>query len=214
MSFSQMVLDELVRDDNLSQELDQNRAFVRQCFIYGGNISNPGKTYHMEFSLSNEEAEKLAKIFTKFRLNPKKLVRGGQNVVYIKESEGIADVLNIMGAHKSLLELEKMRVEKDVRNTINRKVNFETANLNKTVGAALDQINAIKYIAQEIGLTQLSKPLKEVAKLRLENEALSLTEIGELANPPIGKSGVNHRLRKICKIAKELEQNKFKQNKK
>jgi len=214
MSFSQTVLDELVRDDNLSQELDHDRAFVRQCFIYGGNVSNPGKTYHMEFALSKEEAEKLAKIFVKFQLNPKKLVRGGQNVVYIKESEGIADVLNIMGAHKSLLELENMRVEKDVRNTINRKVNFETANLNKTVGAALDQINAIKYIAQEVGLTQLSKPLKEIAKLRLENEALSLTEIGELANPPIGKSGVNHRLRKICKIARELEKNKLNQNKK
>jgi len=209
ISFSQSVRAELLNDDNLSTELEYERAFVRECFLYGGIISNPGKTYHVEFTISESEAKELMKILSNFSLHPKKITRKGQTVVYIKESEGIADILNIMGAHKSLLMLENTRVEKNVRNTINRQVNFETANINKTVDAALNQINAIKYISEEIGLSYLSKPLKEVAELRLTNETLTLTEIGELLTPPIGKSGVNHRLRKICKIADQVKNNKI-----
>jgi len=209
VSFSQSVRAELLSDENLSQEFDYKRSFVRECFLYGGIISNPGKTYHVEFTIPDEKANNLMQTLEEFNLNPKKIARRGQTVIYVKESEGIADILNIMGAHKSLLTLENMRVEKNVRNAINRKVNFETANINKTVDAALSQINAIKYISEEVGLSYLSKPLKEVAELRLENETLSLTEIGELMTPSIGKSGVNHRLRKICKIADKLKFNKL-----
>jgi DNA-binding protein WhiA len=205
-SFSQTVRAELLSDENLKKKLDYERSFVRECFLFGGIISNPGKTYHVEFTIPEVKAQELLKILSSFNLNPKKIARKGQTVVYIKEAEGIADILNIIGAHKSLLSLEEMRVEKYVRNEINRKVNFETANINKTVGAALSQIDAIKYISQTVGLSYLSKPLKEIAELRLDNETLSLTEIGELANPPLGKSGVNHRLRKICKIAENLRQ--------
>ena len=205
LSFSQAVQAEILSDDTLSRELEYERAFVRECFLYGGIISDPGKTYHMEFTVSEDDAHKLMEILSGFGLNPKKIARKGQSVVYLKESESIADILNIIGAHKALLKLENMRVEKNVRNTINRKVNFETANLNKTVDAALSQIDAIKYIAQEVGLSYLTKPLKEVAELRLGNETLSLTEIGQLLDPPVGKSGVNHRLRKICKIADKLK---------
>jgi len=204
ISFSQSVRAEILSDNNLEKELDYNRAFVRECFIFGGIISNPGKTYHVEFTIPKEKAQELLKILSSFNLSPKKIARRGQTVVYIKEADGIADILNIIGAHKSLLLLEEMRVEKNVRNTINRKVNFETANINKTVDAALSQIDAIKYIVENVGLSYLSKPLKEVAELRLNNETLSLTEIGELANPPLSKSGINHRLRKICKIAEKL----------
>jgi len=207
-SFSQTVQKELLSDDNLEKELDYERSFVRECFLFGGIISNPGKTYHVEFTIPEEKAQELLKILSAFHLNPKKIARKGQTVVYIKEAEGIADILNIIGAHKSLLALEEMRVQKNVRNAINRKVNFETANINKTVGAALSQIDAIKYIAQTVGLSYLPKPLKEIAELRLDNETLNLTEIGELANPPLGKSGVNHRLRKICKIADNLRHGK------
>jgi len=206
MSFSQTVRAELLSDDNLEKTLDYERSFVRECFLYGGLISNPGKTYHVEFTIPEAKAQELLKILSMFYLSPKKIARKGQIVVYIKEAEGVADILNIIGAHKSLLVLEEMRVEKNVRNAINRKVNFETANLNKTVDAALSQIDAIKYIAQNVGLSYLPKPLQEIAELRLENETLSLTEIGELAKPPLGKSGVNHRLRKICKIAEDLQQ--------
>ena len=204
LSFSQAVRAELVSDSTLARDIEPARAFVRECFLYGGIISNPGKTYHVEFTVSEENAGKLMEILPSFGLNPKKIARKGQTVVYLKEAESIADILNIIGAHKSLLTLENMRVEKYVRNTINRKVNFETANLNKTVDAALSQIDAIKFIQQEVGLSRLSKTLKEVAELRLDNETLSLTEIGQLLDPPIGKSGVNHRLRKICKIAESL----------
>ena len=205
-SFSQSVHAELLSDENLEKELDYPRSFVRECFLFGGIISNPGKTYHVEFTIPRDKADELLKILSGFQLSPKKIARKGQTVVYIKEAEGIADILNIIGAHKSLLELEEMRVQKNVRNAINRKVNFETANINKTVDAALGQIEAIKYISQSVGLSYLPNPLKEIAELRLDNETLSLTEIGELASPPLGKSGVNHRLRKICKIANSLRE--------
>ncbi|MCL1883658.1 MAG: DNA-binding protein WhiA [Defluviitaleaceae bacterium] len=198
-SFFQDILIEIL---NENKRMDKNCAFVRDCFIGGGAISNPRRTYHIEFSFDkNDEkkAEKLAGILTGFGLRPKKIARGAQTVVYLKEADEIADVLKIIKANKSLLALEEMRVEKAIANNINRKVNFETANINKTVDAALSQIEAIKYIAQNTGLSVLSAPLEEVARIRLENEDLSLAEIGEMLN--LGKSGVNHRLRKICKIA-------------
>jgi len=187
------------------KKMSRDRAFVRSCFLAGGVISNPNRTYHLEFTLDEAKADKLVEILSeKFGLRPKKIARRGQFVVYIKEGDEIADVLKIMRANKSLLVFESTRVEKSIRNEVNRKVNFETANLNKTVGAALGQIEAIKYISQTMGLSYLSAPLEEVARLRLKHENLSLTEIGALLEPPIGKSGVNHRLRKICKIAENL----------
>jgi len=210
ISFSQSVHEEILA--TLSKKLDQKRAFVRECFLFGGVISNPGKTYHVEFTLPTEKARELSTVLSEFGLSPKTIDRKGQTVVYIKEAESIADILNIMGAHKSLLMLENTRVEKYVRNTINRKVNFETANLNKTVDAALSQIDAIKYIDETVGLSYLAKPLAEIARLRLENETHTLTEIGQLLTPPVGKSGVNHRLRKINKIAEKLKQEKEGEN--
>jgi len=203
-SFSQSVRAELLCDNNLGTELEHDRAFIRECFLYGGLISNPGKTYHIEFTVSEPRAGELLTTLSNFGVNAKKIARKGQTVVYIKESESIADILNIMGAHKSLLMLENTRVEKNVRNSINRRVNFETANLTKTADAAATHINAIKYIFEQVGPSYLSKPLREIAELRLSDATLTLTEIGELLSPPIGKSGVNHRLRKICKIAEKI----------
>jgi len=189
------------------KRLDRNRAFVRDCFITGGVISNPDRTYHLEFTLEDTDADKLVEILTeKFGLRPKKIARRGQIVVYIKEGDEIADVLKIMGANRALLDFEGTRVEKSIRNDINRRVNFEAANLNKTVGAALGQIEAIEYISQTVGLSDLSPSLEEVARLRLKHENLSLAEIGALLEPPVSKSGVNHRLRKICKIAESLKE--------
>lgn len=200
-SFTQTIRDEI----SDGKKMDRNRAFVRDCFLSSGVISNPIRTYHLEFTLDEANSDKLMKILTLFELRPKKIARGGVFVVYLKDADEIADVLKIIRANKSLLALEEMRVEKAIANNINRKVNFETANLTKTVDAAQSQIEAIKYISQMVGLSVLSAPLEKVARLRLENESLSLTEIGGLLEPPIGKSGVNHRLRKICKIAAELE---------
>ncbi|MDR0272134.1 MAG: DNA-binding protein WhiA [Clostridiales bacterium] len=196
-----------VRAEIENLKMDKNRAFVRDCFLSGGVLSNPRRTYHLEFSFDKKDeknADKLLEILKYFELRPKKIARGGQFVIYLKEADEIADVLKIIRANKSLLALEEMRVEKAIANNVNRKVNFETANINKTVGAAQSQIEAIKYISEKTGLSVLSKPLEEVARLRLENESLSLTEIGELLEPPISKSGVNHRLRKILKIAKGI----------
>jgi DNA-binding protein WhiA len=200
-SFNKLIREEISCE---KKRMDKNRAFVRDCFLRGGVASNPGKTYHLEFSLDETTADKLIQILEIFELRPKKISRGGHFVVYLKEADEIADVLKIIRANKSLLALEEMRVEKAIANNINRKVNFETANLTKTVDAAQSQIEAIKFIAKTGGLSVLSPPLEKVAKLRLQNENLSLSEIGELLN--ISKSGVNHRLRKICKIAKSMEE--------
>jgi len=191
---------------NSKKKLDKNRNFVRECFINGGVISNPNKTYHLEFTLSEETADKLISILSnKFLLHPKKIARKGQTVVYLKEGDEIADIFKIIMANKSLMMFEETRVNKSIRNEINRKVNFETANLNKTAMAALLQVEAIKYISHSVGLSYLSDPLEEVARIRLANENLSLSEIGKLLVPPISKSGVNHRLRKICKIAEAIK---------
>ncbi|MDR1664119.1 MAG: DNA-binding protein WhiA [Clostridiales bacterium] len=184
------------------------RAYVRGSFIACGTISDPFKTYHLEFSLpppDNERlAAKLSGVLKVFGLKPKTLTRKSHALVYIKESDNIADALIIMEAPKSLLKLENVRIEKDLRNSVNRQVNFETANLNKTVGAAVGQIEDIRYIERRVGLGQLSENLEEVARLRLKYEAASLKEIGSMLSNPVGKSGVNHRLRKISEIAENL----------
>ena len=181
------------------------RQYVRKCFLDGGTITDPVKAYHMAFTLPSPKAQKLVAILTDFSLHPKTMVKCDQTVVYLKEAEEISDVLKVMKAHKSLLAFESRRVEKDLRNNLNRQVNCEAANLNKTVSAAQSQIEAIQFIADEVGLGHLSKPLQDVARLRQAHETASLAEIGEMLTPPVGKSGVNHRLRKICEIAEEMK---------
>ena len=182
------------------KKLPQERSFVRKCFIAGGAVSNPERTYHLEFTLPENDAERLIKILESFELHPKKTKRGAQTVVYIKGADDIADCLKIMGAAKNLLDFEELRVKKQVSNNINRRVNFETANLSKTVSAAFEQIEMIKKLDAEIGITNLPKHLEEVARLRLTNENLTLEEIGALLTPPLSKSGVSHRMRKLKKI--------------
>ena len=181
------------------------RLFVRRCFLEGGTIANPVKSYHLSFTLSKPNAQKLAEILSIFGLHPKTLVKNGQTIVYLKEAEEISDVLKIMKANKSLLAFESKRVEKNLRNALNRQVNCEAANINKTVTAAQHQIDAIQFIAKEAGLDSLSKPLQDVARLRQAYDTASLAEIGAMLTPPIGKSGVNHRLRKICEIAEDMK---------
>ncbi len=184
---------------------DCRRSYVRGSFLGGGSISNPEKTYHMEFVTNNEEhAQNLSDIINSFGLNSKIVTRKENFVVYIKEGEQIVDILNIIGAHQALLKLEDIRVLKDVRNNINRLVNCETANLSKTIDASMRQIEQIQIISEHMGLNKLPISLKEIAELRMENPEASLKEIGEMLNPPIGKSGVNHRFKKIEEIAEEL----------
>ena len=184
------------------------RGLVRKCFLEGGTVTNPTKSYHMAFNLPAGQAQELVHTLEKFGLHPKTLAKNGQVVVYLKEAEEISDALKIMGANKSLLEFESKRVEKELRNTLNRQVNCESANINKTVNAAQAQIDAIRFIANETGLNSLSKQLQDVARLRQVHDTASLAEIGEMLIPPLSKSGVNHRLRKICEIADEMKRYK------
>ncbi|CCJ33566.1 DNA-binding protein WhiA [Caloramator australicus] len=181
------------------------KAFLRGAFLASGSISNPEKTYHLEFVSNNQElAEDVMKLLNSFDLGAKIILRKNSYVVYIKEGDKIIDLLNIIGAHNALLELENVRIYKEMRNNVNRLVNCETANLNKTVDAAVRQIESIKLIQEKIGLKKLPPNLREVAELRLNYPDISLKELGQMLNPPIGKSGINHRLRKIEKIAEEL----------
>lgn len=141
-----------------------------------------------------------------FSIEAKIVPRKKVFVVYVKEGSQIVDILNIMEAHVSLMDLENVRILKEMRNTVNRKVNCETANINKTVSAALKQIEDITYLRDTIGLGKLPAGLKETALARLENPEASLKELGELLSPPVGKSGVNHRLRKLGELADNVRQ--------
>lgn len=204
-----MSLDYSIDEELVSTE-ERKKAYIRGAFIGGGSISNPEKTYHLEFvTHSQEYAEDLCKIINSFGLNSKVIQRKNSYIVYIKEGEQIVHLLNIVGAHTALLELENIRIMKEMRNNVNRLVNCETANLSKTVNAAVRQVESIKLIEKEIGLARLPQNLREVAELRLSYPDESLKELGEMLDPPVGKSGINHRLRKIEKIAEELREEVF-----
>lgn len=191
------------------------RSYIRGAFLGGGSMTNPEKTYHLEFVTGSEEHSKdLRDLINSFGLNSKIVLRKDYFVVYIKESEQISDLLNIIGAHQSLLKLEDIRVLKDVRNNINRLVNCETANLSKTINASMRQIESINKIKNTIGLGNLPDNLRQVAELRLEFKDSTLKELGSMLDPSVTKSGVNHRLRKIEKIAEEIggKQNVYSDN--
>jgi DNA-binding protein WhiA len=181
------------------------RAYIRGAFLGSGSVSDPDKGYHMEFVMFYDElAKDLCRLINSYGLKAKSTDRKGLNLVYIKEGEHITHLLNIMGAHSALLKLENVRIVKDMRNHVNRLVNCETANLNKTVDAALRQAKSIDYINRVIGLSKLPDALREIAAARLNNPGASLKELGLMLNPPLSKSGVNHRLRKLEQIADGL----------
>ena len=179
--------------------------FCGAHFLAGGSVSNPLKTYHFEISCSsNEKALQLLQLMAQFNIDGKVITRKRHYIVYIKEGAQIVDMLNVMGAHNSLMEMENIRILKEMRNSVNRRVNCETANINKTVSAAVKQVEDITLIRDSIGFSQLSEGLQEVARLRLEYPEATLVELGKMLSTPVGKSGVNHRLRKLSMIADEL----------
>ena len=187
------------------QETCCKRAFIRGAFLASGSMSDPEKSYHFEIvCATREKAEQIQKIMKCFELDGKIVLRKKSFVVYLKEGSQIADVLNVMEAHVALMEFENVRILKDMRNTVNRKVNCETANINKTVSAAVKQIDDIRYIQETKGLDKLPEGLKDMALTRLTYPEASLKELGSLLTPPVGKSGVNHRLRKLSEMADEL----------
>ena len=188
------------------------RAFIRGAFLAAGSISDPEKFYHFEIvCTSSIKAEQLQETLHSFEVEAKTVSRKRHEVVYVKEGAQIVELLGIMGAGVSLMNLENVRILKEMRNSVNRKVNCEAANINKTVSASVKQTQDIRYIQNTVGLQTLPDNLKAVAELRLKYQDASLKELGERLNPRVGKSGVNHRLRKIGRIAEELRGSKEEQ---
>ena len=187
------------------------KAYLRGAFLAGGSINNPEGTYHLEI-ISNHatHAEALCRLLNKFRLGAKVSMRKNWYVIYVKESEHIVEFLGLIGAHHALLEFENVRVLKDVRNQVNRVVNCETANLSKTVDAAVKQIESIQLVANTVGLKALPPPLRVIAEMRLKSPDASLKELGQMMRPQVGKSGVNHRMRKIEELAERIRNQKLK----
>lgn len=197
----------LVTRNTIMQQSCCKRAFLRGAFLVGGSISNPEKSYHLEIVCAAEtKAEQIKNIIDSFGLEAKIITRKKTHVVYLKEGSQIVDLLGIMEASVGLMDFENVRILKEMRNSVNRKVNCETANINKTVSAAVKQALDIKYIQERMGLHNLSEGLEEIAELRLQYPEASLKELGEYLSEPVGKSGVNHRLRKLSEIAERLRE--------
>ena len=189
---------------------ETKKAYVKGLFLSAGSISNPEKTYHLEVKTrSISIAQEVTKILEEYELKPKILKRNINYIVYIKEGENIKDFLGLVGAHNKLMDFENVRILKEMRNNVNRIVNCETSNLDKTINAGLRQVQEIELIQKTIGLESLPENLHDIAVLRLENENLSLLELSELTSDGVGKSGVNHRMKKISRIAEKIrEQNR------
>ncbi len=181
------------------------RAFVRGAFLSCGSITAPSKAYHLEMALaSRQKADEMCGILRAFEVEAKIVERKKHYVAYVKEGEQIVELLNVMEAHVALMDLENVRILKEVRNSVNRQVNCEMANIHKTVTAATRQVNDIQFIRDSVGLDELPDNLRMVAELRMEHSEASLKELGAMHDPPIGKSGVNHKLRKISEMADRL----------
>ncbi|WP_226671581.1 DNA-binding protein WhiA [Metabacillus litoralis] len=183
------------------------RSYIRGAFLAGGSVNNPEtSSYHLEiFSLYKEHNDSLCELMNTFDLNSKTLERKKGFITYLKEAEKITELLNVIGAHQALLRFEDVRIIRDMRNSVNRLVNCETANLNKTIGAALRQVENIRFIDERIGLDALPDKLREIARLRVEYQDVTLKELGEMVSSgTISKSGINHRLRKLDQIAEQI----------
>ncbi len=181
------------------------RAFLRGAFLVAGSISNPNRSYHCEIVCDDEESAALLEtVLNDLHLHARVSRRKTHFIVYVKESSEIADVIGLMGARVALMDYENIRILKEMRENVNRKVNCETANINKTVSAAVRQIEDIRLIEKTIGFRGLPKGLDEIAQIRLQYPEATLQELGQMMNPQVGKSGVNHRLRKLGKVAEAI----------
>ena len=195
--------------DTIVQAVCCKRAYIRGAFIASGSMSDPSKSYHFEIVCNDmRQAEHLRDMMNSFDVDAKIVQRKRTYVVYLKEGSQIVDILNVMEAHVALMELENVRIMKEMRNSVNRKVNCETANINKTVNAAVKQIEDIRLLEEKVGLESLNEGLEAIARLRLQYPEATLKELGLMLNPQVGKSGVNHRLRKLSLLADDLRENK------
>lgn len=196
----------LIQSD-IQNEIEE-KSFIRGCFLGSGSINNPENNYHIEIILKEKETSKfILNILQKYNISFKELEKKNGNSIYSKDGEEISKFLAFLGANTAVLKFEDIRVYRDMRNNVNRIVNCETANLSKTVNAAIKQIEAIQVLKQTGEFRKLSENLKEIAELRIQNPEASLIELGNMLKQPIGKSGVNHRLKAIMKIAEEVIEN-------
>lgn len=193
---------EINLEEQQKKSEEEHKAFIRGTFLGGGSINNPKNTYHLEIVYSSKENASLAKtILSSYQIATKELERKNKYSLYEKEAEQISKLLAFMGANRSVLNFEEIRVQKEMRGKVNRLVNCETANLTKTINASIEQIEAIKKLQENNQFNQLDDNLKEIALLRLENPDMSLVELGKKLNQPLGKSGVNYRLKKIIELS-------------
>lgn len=211
MSFSSDVRDEIEKQkvwdskSTLKQEEQIARICVREAFLQYGALSDPNKEYHLEFTLkTKKKADEIKDILVRNGINAKTIKRRDKYIVYLKEGEDISNCLAFIGANSSVLRFEEIRVMREMRNQINRKVNCETANLTKTVNASYEQIKAINKVKKTKYWKELEEGVREIARLRLENPEMSIEALGKKLDPPISKSGANHRLKKIMELAKEI----------
>ena len=182
------------------------RAFLRGAFLGVGSMSDPEKSYHLEFNCDvKAKAEQLQQLMKTFEIDSKIILRKKNYVVYIKEGSCIVDLLNVCEAPIALMNMENSRILKEMRNSVNRRVNCETANIAKTVGAAARQISDIRLLKERYEFQNLPMPLREMAQIRLDHPDAPLKELGDYFDPPIGKSGVNHRLRKLSELAESIK---------
>ncbi len=195
-------LEDISKEQDLN--LEQIKWLIKGAYLGSGSINNPEKKYHLEIGIKEKEnAEKIKEYLREYDIKSNIIEKNNQYSIYLKDGEEISKFLALIGASKSVLKFEEIRVQREMNNKINRIVNCETANLNKTINASIEQIEAIKKLKANRKFEQLEEPLKEIAELRLKNPNASLVELGQMLKQPVGKSGVNYRLKKIMEIANE-----------
>ena len=198
-------INEELKDKILKQEKEENiKAIIRGSFMGAGSINNPENTYHLEIVFHNEENRDFIKeVLKDFQVNVKTIDVKNKKSIYLKEGEEISKLLALIGANKAVMKFEEIRIQREMRGKVNRLVNCETANLNKTINASIEQIAAIKKLQETGKFNNLDENLKEIAILRLENPDIPFADLGKMLKKPVGKSGVNYRLKKIMEIANE-----------
>ena len=212
MSFSSDIKDELLElkmwdlGSNMKQDEQLARLYIREAFIKSGSMNDPNKKYHLQIMFKEKaKAEEMQTLLNNFNIHAKIIKKEKDYMLYLKDGEEISEFLALVGANKSVIKFEEIRVIKEKRNDINRLVNCETANLNKTINASVKQIEDINKIKKAGKFNELPETLKEIAEVRINNPEMSLIELGKLLDKPIGKSGVNHRLKKLSQISEELK---------
>ena len=212
MSFSSDIKDELLElkmwdlGSNMKQDEQLARLYIREAFIKSGSMNDPNKKYHLQIMFKEKaKAEEMQTLLNNFNIHAKIIKKEKDYMLYLKDGEEISEFLALVGANKSVIKFEEVRVIKETRNDINRLVNCETANLNKTINASVNQIEDINKIKKAGKFNELPETLKEIAEVRINNPEMSLIELGKLLDKPIGKSGVNHRLKKLSQISEELK---------